>query len=110
MTAIKNQFLNVIEFSSRRIWDKTDIKKSIPTKEILALVKHVKKWNNLLFNPFIVYTDCRNLKELYYSHKMSTNESHNKLIAYLQQKNMILKHVSGINNFLADYLKSICYQ
>ena len=72
-------------------------------KEVFAVVFALEKWKRfLLHKKFILYTDHRNLVELFTKHKH--NAKLNRWILRLQPYHFEAKWIAGDENIVADYL------
>ena len=98
-----NGYLEPIEFISRR-FKESEAKWHASEKELVAIVWALKKWiRYLLPKHFIVFTDHKNLENLF-------NYTGNKLgklqrwMIFLQQFDFTAKYLPGKDNFIADYL------
>ena len=98
-----NGILEPIEFISRR-FKEAELKWHASEKELVAIVWSLKKWiRYLLPKHFVVFTDHKNLENLF-------NYTGNKLgklqrwMIFLQQFDFTAKYLPGKDNFIADYL------
>ena len=99
-----NGYLEPIEFASRKLAD-NELNWHVSDKELIAVVFALEKWiRYLLPNHFIVFTDHKNLEELFNHGKSKKNQRLHRWIIMLQQFNFTAKYLPGKENYIADYL------
>ena len=98
-----NGYLEPIEFGSRKFitaernWHASE-------KELIAVVWALKKWiRYLLPNQFTVFTDHKNLENLFNKDTTKMGKLA-RWIIFLQQFDFIAKYLPGKDNYIADYL------
>ena len=94
-----------IEFMSRA-WTDGEERLHITSKELIALINSLTKWNKYLFNPFTVHTDAKNIVHLWNAtnKKSTSNNKHWRWMNLLKTYPMTVRFVKGIENTMADYL------
>ena len=96
--------LEPIEFASRKLTT-AEQKWSTTQKELIAVVFALKKWiRYLLPKHFTIFTDHKNLEELF---KYGPQKKINKIqrwIILLQQFDFTARYLPGKDNYVADYL------
>ena len=96
--------LEPIEFASRKL-HKNELNWHTSDKELVAVVFALNKWiRYLLPKHFIVFTDHRNLEELFKYGRRKKNQRLHRWIVMLQQFDFTAKYLPGDDNFIADYL------
>ena len=99
-----NGYLEPIEFASRK-FNKNEQNWHVSEKELVAVVWALQKWiRYLLPNHFTVFTDHKNLEELF---KKGPSKKLGKLqrwIILLQQYDFTAKYLQGKDNYIADYI------
>eukprot|EP00253_Pinus_taeda_P002689 PITA_02689 len=78
-------------------------KYSLYDKEFYTVVQALRHWRHyLLGNEFVLFSDNSALQYVMQQHKL--NHKHAKWVEYLQSFNIVLKHISGQANKVADAL------
>ena len=81
-------------------------KKHITSKEILAIIESIKKWNHLLYGrKFHISTDAKNIVYLFnqVNKRKTNNAQHYRWVLLLSEYDFDVKHIPGIENKLADF-------
>ena len=93
-----------IEYGSHILSENQVKKWSIAEKEAYALTLFLNKWKYYFYhrNDTIVYTDNITVKLLLESKKISRKLQRWKMS--ILQFNIIIKHISGFRNIIADFL------
>ena len=93
-----------------KMFNDNDIKRHITSKEILAIIESIKRWESYLtLNKFTIHTDANNIVHLLNKcNKSRTNNAmHYRWALLLTPLNFDIKHVKGIDNKIADFLSRI---
>ena len=99
-----NGFLEPIEFASRKFTD-SEMHWHTVDKELVAVVWAMNKWiRYLLPRKFTVFTDHKNLQELFKHGKSKKNQRLHRWIVMLQQFDFEALYLPGKDNIVADYL------
>ncbi|MDY7090545.1 MAG: RNase H-like domain-containing protein, partial [Actinomycetota bacterium] len=99
-----NEVLEPIEFASRKL-SQTEQNWHVSDKELVAIVFALNKWiRYLLPRHFTVFTDHKNLQELFKAGKHKKNQRLQRWIVMLQQFDFTAKYLPGKDNYIADFL------
>ena len=97
-------YLEPIEFASRKL-KKSELNYHVSEKELVAVVFALTKWiRYLLPSKFTVFTDHKNLEELFKHGGKKRNARMQRWIILLQQFYFTAKYLPGKKNYIADYL------
>ena len=96
--------LEPIEFASRKL-AANELNWHVSDKELIAIVFALNKWiRYLLPRHFTVFTDHKNLEELFKYGRTKKNQRLHRWIIMLQQFDFTAKYLPGKDNYIADYL------
>ena len=99
-----NGTLEPIEFASRKL-HKNELQWHVSEKELIAIVFALNKWiRYLLPRHFTVFTDHKNLEELFAVSKRRKNQKLHRWVIMLQQFDFTARYLPGEENYIADYL------
>ena len=85
-------------------------RKHITSKEILAIIESIKKWNQYLYGrKFHISTDAKNIVYLFnrVNKGRSNNAQHFRWVLLLSEYDFDVQHIPGVENKLADFLSRI---
>ena len=88
------------------LYSDAESKCHITDKELVILIKAIKKWRYHLFKPFNVFTDAKCVVDLFKRTNTPDHYSnkHYRWATILNQYDFNVHHVSGIHNIPEDYL------
>ena len=99
-----NGILEPIEFASRKLAS-NEVNWHVSDKELIAIVFALNKWiRYLLPRHFTVFTDHKNLQELFKQGRTKKNQRLHRWIIMLQQFDFTAKYLPGKENYIADFL------
>ncbi len=98
-----NGFLEQTEFISRK-FTKAEDGWHASERELVAVVFALRKWiRYLLPSHFTVFTDHKNLQNLFANEDIKIGKLQ-RWVIFLQQFDFIAKYLTGKDNYIADYL------
>ena len=99
----------IIDMYSKMFSD-TASKRHITSKEIMAIIESIKRWDTYLDGrKFTIHTDANNIVHLFkrVNKKSTNNAMHYRWALLLSPYQYDVKHVKGIDNKVADFLSRI---
>ena len=90
-----------------RMFNPTQSKLHITSKELIALTQSITKWNHYLYGrKFTIHTDALNIVHLFKrtKAKSTNNQMHYQWVVLLNEYDFDVVHIKGIDNKIADYL------
>ena len=90
-----------------RMFNASQEKLHITSKELIALTQSVTKWNHYLYGrKFTIHTDALNIVHLFKrtKAKSTNNQMHYGWVVMLNEYDFDVVHIKGIDNKIADYL------